>query len=50
LSWEDVEIFKGSATLPEGTIEINDVITDCNGELVLVWKPTASVLADVAFS
>ena len=50
LSWDDVEIFEGSANLPEGKIEINDVITDCSGHLVLVWKPTDSVLADIYFS
>lgn len=49
LSWENVELFEGSATLPNGTIEINDVITNCSGNVVLVWKITGIVIANFDF-
>ena len=36
----NLKILQGSDTLPNGTIEINDVITDCSGNVVLVWGGT----------
>ena len=37
LYWPDVTIADGSATLPYGTIDVGDIITDCEGHLVLKW-------------
>ncbi|GEM_PF-3007298 len=38
VNWSDVEMTKGSATLPTGTIDIGDVITNCSGVVTLLSK------------
>jgi hypothetical protein len=38
VNWSDVEITRGSATLPTGTIDEGDVITNCGGVVTLVYK------------
>jgi len=35
--WPEISIKNGSATLSYGTIEIGDIITNCEGYLELVW-------------
>jgi hypothetical protein len=46
LSWENVKLMNdSSASLPDGTIEVEDTITNCNGSVILVWIPNNSVIA-----
>lgn len=46
LFWSNVELYNPQdlywmkATLPNGTIDAGDVITDCEGLIFLMWKPT----------
>jgi hypothetical protein len=46
LLWSNVELYNPNnmysmeATLPNGTIDVGDVITDCDGLIWLRWKPT----------
>ena len=49
LLWSNVEIRNGTATLPEGSIDPGDVITDCIGFLDFVWKPTMTVFLQAEF-
>ena len=44
LYWPEVIVTEGSATLPFGTIDIGDKITDCEGHLVLKWKDTDNLI------
>jgi len=50
LYWPEVNITDGSATLPYGTIDVGDVITDCEGYLKLIWKETCNYLFSADFS
>ena len=50
LHWPEVSIANGSATLPYGTIDVGDVITDCEGNLVLIWKDTDIYIYSTEFS
>ena len=46
LLWSNVELYNPQdmysmeATLPNGTIDVGDVITDCDGLIFLMWIPT----------
>ena len=44
LLWSDVSVKNGSATLPTGTIDIGDEITNCSGFIELVWIPTNEII------
>ncbi len=46
LIWDNIEIYeeRGNATLPTGTIDKGDVITNCSGEVCLIWKPTQGLV------
>jgi len=50
LHWPEVNITDGSATLPSGTIDVGDVITDCEGNLELIWKDTGINIISTDFS
>jgi hypothetical protein len=50
LQWPEVIISKGSATLPDGTIDVGDKITDCKGNLVLKWEDTGILIFSTYFS
>jgi len=47
LVWSNVELLESyldfNATLPTGTIDEGDVITDCEGPVALVWKPSGAI-------
>jgi hypothetical protein len=54
LIWSNVELLNSSvihfqATLPTGTIDIGDVITDCDGPVLLIWKPTGARFIEGTF-
>lgn len=43
LNWENVVVDKGinaAIIFPTGGIKIGDIITNCSGEIVLIWEPT----------
>jgi hypothetical protein len=40
LYWPEIIVKNGSANLPNGTIDVGDKITNCQGFLELVWKDT----------
>ena len=42
LNWDDIEVL-GIANKPSGTIEAGDQITDCSGEISLIWMPSNSL-------
>ena len=44
LNWKDVEIYSGNATLPSGTIDIGDIITNCTGMVRLDLMPFNTIL------
>lgn len=54
LLWSNVELadiyVEFQATLPIGTIDEGDVITDCEGPILLIWKPTGSFFIDETFN
>lgn len=50
--WPQVSLISldnGSATLPHGTIQIGDQITDCKGYFELVWETTGSTIITADF-
>ena len=55
LLWSNVELFNPynmysmEATLPNGTIDVGDVITDCDGLVWLRWIPTGDLLIQDRF-
>jgi hypothetical protein len=54
LIWSNVEPLNSSvihfqATLPTGTIDVGDVITDCDGPVLLLWKPTGARFIEGTF-
>lgn len=48
LNWSDIEV-RGNATLPTGTIDIGDIITNCSGEVVLIFLPENILIGDWIF-
>ena len=50
LYWPEITINNGFATLPYGTIDIGDVITNCEGYLELIWKETGVHIFSTDFS
>jgi hypothetical protein len=50
LHWPEVNITDGFAILPSGTIDVGDVITDCEGNLELIWKDTGIRIFSTDFS
>jgi hypothetical protein len=50
LYWPEVTVNDGSATLPFGTIDVGDVITDCEGYLELIWSDTGNHLFSIDFN
>ena len=44
LSWSDISITNGTATLPIGTIDIGDTITNCGGNLEFIYEPDNTFL------
>jgi hypothetical protein len=53
LVWSNVELLHSnavfSATLPTGTIDQGDVITDCQGPVLLIWKPNGAFFIQATF-
>src|SRR4030042_6962054 len=49
LSWSNVDKRDSHCTLPTGTIDGGDYITNCAGNVVLVWIPSNSVLYEGYF-
>ena len=49
LSWSNVDKRDSNCTLPTGTIDGGDYITNCAGNIILVWKPSNSVLIQCDF-
>ena len=41
LNWQKTEICSGKATLPTGTVQVGDVVTNCEGNLSLRHIPTS---------
>ena len=50
LHWPEVAINNGSANLPFGTIDVGDVITNCESYLELIWKETGVHIFSIDFS
>ena len=50
LHWPEVIVTNGSATLPYGTIDVGDVITDCEGHLELKWESTGIKICEEDFN
>ena len=50
LHWPEIIITDGSATLPYGTIDVGEKITDCEGHLVLKWKDTGNLIFSTDFN
>ena len=42
LIWENIELY-GNGTLPIGSIDIGDIITNCTGFVSIEWKPSRTV-------
>ncbi len=53
IPWSDIEIQPisqdGSATLPTGTIDVGDIISDCQGEFDVIFKPVGISLRSFSF-
>jgi branched-subunit amino acid transport protein AzlD len=49
LFWSNVELVNGTATLPTGSIDEGDIITECIGILDFKWKPTNEVFLHCEF-
>ena len=49
LLWSDVTLINGSATFPAGTIDVGDMVTDCQEILDFKWIPTNEVFLHVEF-
>ena len=50
--WPQVSLISldnGSATLPHGTIEVGDQITDCKGYFRLEWETTGNTITTADF-
>jgi hypothetical protein len=50
LHWPEVVNTSGSASIPSGTIDVGDKITNCEGFLILVWRDTDNVIFSAEFS
>jgi hypothetical protein len=48
--WSEVVIASGNATLPVGSIDVGDIITNCEGNLVLKWEDTGIEICSKDFS
>ena len=49
LSWSDITIIEGSAVLPEGYIEVGDVITNCQGCIEYMVKGSSATIGTACF-
>jgi hypothetical protein len=49
LYWNNVELVSGTAVLPNGTIDVGDIITECIGILDFNWKPTNEIFLHCEF-
>lgn len=49
LVWSNVELLEGDATIPEGSIDEGDIITDCTEILDFKWIPTNEIFLHVEF-
>ena len=53
LLWSNVELadiyVEFQAILPTGTIDEGDVITDCEGPVLLIWKPNGAFFIEETF-
>ena len=54
LLWSNVELADAyvefQATLPSGTIDEGDIITECEGPVLLIWKPNGAFFIDETFN
>jgi hypothetical protein len=48
-NWSDIELIKGNATFPTGFIDLGDMISNCSGEVTLVYKPYEMLLGEWPF-
>ena len=48
LVWQNIKI-TGSGKLPDGSIKQGDVISDCSGEVRLIWIPEDIVIFEEYF-
>jgi len=49
LYWEDVRVISGNATLPNVTIDLLDIITNCSGLLQLEYVPIGVLWYEIDF-
>ena len=49
LSWSNVDKKNSICTLPTGTINAGDYITNCEGDIILVWRPSNSAIYESSF-
>lgn len=43
LIWENIRIV-GNATKPSGLIEVGDIISECKGEISIIWIPENEII------
>jgi hypothetical protein len=48
--WPEISVASGSATLPYNTVDIGDEITDCEGNLKLVYDRTGATIYEGVFN
>jgi hypothetical protein len=49
LNWSNVEITSGQCEIPSGSISAGDKVTNCTGNLVLIWNPSNTVIGEWDF-
>jgi hypothetical protein len=49
LEWSNFEVM-GNATIPSGTVDVGDVITNCSGAVKLVYKPCDTIIGSWDFA
>ena len=47
--WNEIEVILGNATLPTGTIDMGDLITNCSEVVKLVYNPSSTFLGEWDF-
>jgi hypothetical protein len=48
--WTEIELKEGNATLPPGIIDVGDEITNCEDNIVIVWKSTDTYIYSTNFN
>jgi hypothetical protein len=47
--WTEISVASGSATLPYNTVDIGDEITNCEGNLKLIYDRTGAIIYEEVF-